>query len=245
MRSNLSFINVYKNPNTKSELVTQLLYGDTFKILNKKKYWIKIKNNSDNYKGYIIRKNFPTNQKYTHKIYCLSSKLYSKPSFKFKIKKKLSFGSKIKVTEKKGKFYKFDNLWIEKKNLKPKNYKTKNIFSFVRKFINVRYKWGGKFHEGIDCSALIQLLINFNNKYCPRDAKDQIKYFKKKVKLEKIKKNDLIFWKGHVAIVLNQKKLIHAYGPYKKVVIMPIKKTIQRIYKTANLKVTGIRRVDS
>ena len=47
MRSNQTFINVYKNPNTKSELVTQLLYGDTFKKLNKKKSWIKIKNNSD------------------------------------------------------------------------------------------------------------------------------------------------------------------------------------------------------
>ena len=70
------------------------------------------------------------------------------------------------------------------------------------------------------------MLINFNNKFCPRDTKDQIKYFKKKIKLYNIKKNDLIFWKGHVAIVLSKNKLIHAYGPLKKVVIMPIKKTI-------------------
>ena len=245
MKNNLPILNVYKEKTIKSEVVTQLLFGDTFKKIKQTKSWVKIKNNSDNYKGYIKNRNFPRDEKNTHKVFSLSSNLYSKPYKNYKIKKKLSFGSKIKVTEKKGKFYKFDNLWIEKKNLKPKNYKTKNIFSFVRKFINVKYKWGGKFHKGIDCSALIQLLINFNNKYCPRDAKDQIKYFKKNVKLEKIKKNELIFWKGHVAIVLNQKKLIHAYGPYKKVVIMPIKKTIQRIYKTANLKVTGIRRINS
>ena len=85
--------------------------------------------------------------------------------------------------------------------------------------------------------------MNFNNKFCPRDTKDQIKYFKKKISLRNIKKNDLIFWKGHVALALSKNKLIHAYGPYKKVVIMPIKKTIDRIYKTANLKVTGIRRI--
>ena len=85
--------------------------------------------------------------------------------------------------------------------------------------------------------------MNFNNKFCPRDTKDQIKYFKKKIKLHDIKKNDLIFWKGHVALALSKNKLIHVYGPYKKVVIMPIKKTIDRIYKTANLKVTGIRRI--
>ena len=70
-----------------------------------------------------------------------------------------------------------------------------------------------------------------------------MKYFTKKIELKNIRKNDLIFWKGHVAIVISKKKLIHAYGPFKKVVVMPIKKTIDRIYKTANLKITGIRRI--
>ena len=91
---------------------------------------------------------------------------------------------------------------------------------------------------------MIQLFLNFNNKFCPRDTKDQIKYFKKKVKLVNIKKNDLIFWKGHVALVMSKSTLIHGYGPLKKVVVMPIKKTIDRIYKTADLKVTGIRRIN-
>ena len=91
--------------------------------------------------------------------------------------------------------------------------------------------------------GLIQLFFNYNNKFCPRDAKDQIKYFKKKIKLKNIRKNDLIFWKGHVAVVISKNKLIHAYGPFKKVVVMPIKKTIDRIYKTAHLKIIGIRRI--
>ena len=97
--------------------------------------------------------------------------------------------------------------------------------------INIKYKWGGKHFTGVDCSGLIQLFLNFNNKYCPRDTKDQIKYFKKKIELRDIRKNDLIFWKGHVAIVISKSKLIHAYGPFKKVVVMSIKKTINRIYK--------------
>ena len=57
-----------------------------------------------------------------------------------------------------------------------------------------------------------------------------------------MKKNDLIFWRGHVAIVLSKNKLLHAYGPMKKVVEMNIKKTIARIKRTANLNVTSIRR---
>ena len=242
MRSDYPVINVYKKNNIKSGVVTQLLYGDTFKKIKKNGSWIKIKNDSDNYKGFIKKNLFSTKQKNTHKVYNLSAKLYSKPNTI--IKKKLSFGSKIRVLQEKNNFYKFDNLWIKKKDLKKINYKTKDVFKNIKKFINTKYKWGGKHYSGIDCSALVQLFVNFNNKFCPRDTKDQIKYFKKKIELKKIRKNDLIFWKGHVAVAISKLNLIHAYGPEKKTVLMPIKKTIDRIYKTANLKVIAIRRID-
>ena len=121
MRSNLSCINVYKKANIKSGIVTQLLYGDQFKVLERKKYWLKIKNELDNYKGYIKNNTFLTNQKSTHKINALSANLYIKPNLKNKIKKKLSFGSKIKIINENNNFCKFDNLWIKKNDLKKKN----------------------------------------------------------------------------------------------------------------------------
>ena len=243
MRSNLSVINVYKKKSIKSKLVTQLLYGESFKLIKKNGLWIKIKNDSDNYKGFIREKKFPIAQINTHKVCNLFACLYKKPNIKYKIKKKISFGSEVKVIKMKKNFYKFDNLWVKKKDLKPKKYKTKDLFKNIKKFINTRYIWGGKHYSGIDCSGLIQVLLNFNNRYCPRDSIDQIKYFKKKIKLENIRKNDLIFWKGHVAVAISKNRLIHAYGPLKKTTTMPIRKTIDRIYKTANLKVTGIRRI--
>ena len=244
MRSNFPIINVYNKKSIKSKLiVTQLLYGDSFKGIKKKGSWIKIKNNLDGYKGFIKKRNFPPAKKNTHKVYSLFANLYTKPNLKFKTKKKISFGSKIKITEKKNKFYKFDNFWIKKSDLKTCKYKTKNIFKDLDKFLGTKYVWGGKHFSGIDCSGLVQLFINFNNKYCPRDTKDQIKYFKKKIRLKNIQKNDLIFWKGHVAIAVSKQKLIHAYGPLRTTIKMPIKETIDRIYKTANLKVIGIRRI--
>ena len=99
MRSDYPVINVYKKNNIKSGVVTQLLYGDTFKKIKKNGSWIKIKNDSDNYKGFIKKKLFSTKQKNTHKVYNLSAKLYSKPNTI--IKKKLSFGSRIRVLQKK------------------------------------------------------------------------------------------------------------------------------------------------
>ena len=243
MRSNYPIISVYKKNNIKSEVVTQLLYGDTFKKIKKKGSWVKIKNDSDNYIGYIKNRKFPSKHKNTHKICSISASLYSKASDKHKIKNKLSFGSKIKVLEKKGNFYKFENYWIKKKNLKKINFTRKNTFQDINKFLNIKYKWGGKHFNGIDCSGLVQLCLNFNNQFCPRDTKDQIKYFKKKINLKNIKKNDLIFWKGHVAVAISKKKLIHAYGPFKKTVAMPIHKTLDRLYKTAKLKIISIKKI--
>jgi len=243
VRINSSFTNVYKNASEKSEVVTQLLYGDTFKKLKKINSWIKIKNNSDSYIGFIKVKKFLANQKNTHKVSNLFANLYFDSSIKKKTKKILSFGTRIRVVKIKGKFCKFDNFWIKKKDLKKIIYKSNNIFKDVSIFVNTKYKWGGKHYSGIDCSSLVQLFLNFNNKYCPRDSGGQMKYFKKKVKLNNIKKNDLIFWKRHVAIAISKKKLIHAYGPFKKTLVMSINETIDRIYKTANLKILAIRRV--
>ena len=240
--SNYNIINVYNKKSIKSGLVTQILYGEKFKIISKYRKWCKIKLRNDGYKGYIIKKKFIRKFKPTHKVCNLFAKLYSKPSFKSKIKKKLSFGSKIKIIEKKNNFYKFDNLWIKKNDLKRINYKTKNTFKNIKKFINIKYRWGGKHFTGVDCSGLVQLFFNFNNKFCPRDTKDQIKYFKKKIRLKNIRKNDLIFWKGHVAVAISRHNLIHSYGPIRRTSTMPINKTINKIYKTANLKVIGIKR---
>ena len=85
--------------------------------------------------------------------------------------------------------------------------------------------------------------FTFNNHYFPRDSRDQFKYLKKKVQRKNIKKNDLFFWKGNVAIAILKKKLIHAYGPFKKVIMMKIDATIKRIENTANLKLISIKRI--
>ena len=240
--NNFTVINLHKKPSTKSEVVTQMIYGDSFSISKKTRKWLKVKIKEDSYKGYILNKKFSNFIKPTHKINILKSKIYKFPN-KQKKTNELSFGSKIKVIDKKAKFFKFSKGWISKNDIKPISYKEKNPFRKIDIFKNIKYTWGGKSFKGIDCSALIQVFLNFNNKFCPRDAKDQVKYFKKNVKLNKIKKNDIIFWKGHVALALSNKKLIHAYGPMKKTVIMGINQTIKRIDRTAKLKVIGIKRL--
>jgi cell wall-associated NlpC family hydrolase len=236
---NRQFSNIYKRSSRFSEVTSQILYGEKFKILSKNKDWIKIKSLFDNYVGYIKNEKYVKNYKPTHKVYNLKAAIFSKPNNK--TKNFLPFASKFSIIHENKKFIQFDkNKWLEKKNIKKISHKEKNFIKILRLFLKTKYVWGGRTYNGIDCSALLQLYYYYNSSFYPRDTKDQIKYSKKKTDKEIFKKGDIIFWKGHVAICINSKELIHAYSPEKKVLSMSIIKTIDRIKKTANLTVKKI-----
>ena len=231
--------NIYKKPNAFSEVTSQILYGEKFKIISKNKNWIKIKVSFDNYTGYIKNKYYTKDHQPTHKIFTLKANIYNKQ--KNKTKNFLPFASRISMIDENKKFIEFEkNKWIKKNNIKKINHIEKDYLKVLKMFLKIKYLWGGKTYRGIDCSAILQLFFYYNNKFYPRDTKDQIKYSAKKNKSKVFKKGDIIFWKGHVAVCINAQKLIHAYGPEKKVLIMNIKETINRIERTAKLTVKKI-----
>ena len=237
-----NFSNIYKKPSKKSEVTSQIIYGEEFKILSKNKSWIKIKTLFDNYKGFIINSKYVEKFSPNYKVSSLKAKIYKKPGIK--TNSWLPLASKLSVLEQKKNYVQIEkSKWIKKIDIKKLNHKDKNYIKIFKKFLNVKYVWGGKTFKGIDCSALLQIFFSYNNSFYPRDTKDQIKYTKKNLKKRKFKKGDIIFWKGHVAMCLNSKQLIHAYGPEKKVIIMPIIETINRIKRTTKLKVKKISKI--
>ena len=238
-----NFSNIYKKPSQLSEVTSQIIYGEKFKILSRNRNWIKIKTLFDNYVGYIKNSKYVKKFKPKYKVSNLKARIYKKPGIN--TNNCLPFGSKLSIVDENKNYIKIEkNKWIKKKDIKKINHKERNFIKIFKKFLDVKYVWGGKTYKGIDCSALLQMFFNYNNSFYPRDTKDQIKYSKKKFEIVKLKKGNIIFWKGHVAICLNSKRLIHAYGPEKKVVIMPIIETINRIKKTANLKVKKITKIN-
>jgi len=240
---NKPYINLYEFGSLRSKISSQILYGEKFKILDKKKKFLKIKTHYDNYIGYTKLSKFTKDFKETNKVSVLKSRIFTSPNNlkKSKTKKFLPFASKIQIIKKKNNFVMFEkNKWLRAKDINPINQKNKNILKILKLFLNCKYKWGGKTFNGIDCSALIQLIYKFNNKFFPRDTVDQIKFKKGNKKKIKFRLGDIIYWKGHVAICISSKKLIHAYGPKKKVLVMEINKTIKLIEKTAKLKVKKI-----
>ena len=238
-----TFINLYDRPSRNSKIASQILYGENFKILKKEKNFIKIRTRYDNYIGFIKPTKYSPKFVGTHKIAVLKSRIFKYPKNlnKFKSENFLSFSSKIQILKKKNNFVMIDkNKWLFAKDIAQIDKKEKNFIKILKLFLNCKYKWGGKTYKGIDCSALIQIFYKFNNIFFPRDTIDQVKYKKRNITKKSFKAGQIIYWKGHVAICINSKKLIHAYGPKKKVLIMPIKKTIKLIKETAGLKVKKI-----
>tara|TARA_B110000027_G_scaffold17977_1_gene18529 strand:- start:177 stop:923 length:747 start_codon:yes stop_codon:yes gene_type:complete len=234
-----SLSNIHKKPSKISEVTSQIIYGEKFNILSKNKNWLKIKTSFDNYIGYIKNENYINNFKPTHKISILKAEIFNKT--KKKTKYFLTFASKISIIQENKKFIEFEkNKWVKKTDIKKIDHIEKNYLKILKLFLDTKYVWGGKTYKGIDCSAILQLIFYYNNKFFPRDTIDQIRYSKKTIREKIFKKGDVIFWKGHVAICINSQKLIHAYGPEKKVLLMSIKKTINKIEKTTKLIIKKI-----
>jgi hypothetical protein len=243
---NKSVANVYFKPSSNSEVVSQILYGEKFKILLKRKKYLKIKTHYDNYIGYIKKDKFLENFKPSHKVSKIKSRIFFKKGKRFLSSNHyLYYGSGVFIRNENKKYIEFEkNKWIKKSDIKNIDHYEKNYIKVFKFFLNTKYLWGGKTCVGIDCSALIQIYFYYNRIFFPRDTKDQIRFCKRKRGKNRLK-GDIVFWKGHVGICLNKSRFIHAYGPKKKVLIMPTVQTIKLIDKTANLKVKKVSNISN
>ena len=243
---NKSLANVYFKPSSNSEVVSQILYGEKFKILLKRKKYIKIKTHYDKYIGYIKKDKFLENFKPSYKISKIKSRIFFKKGKRFLSSNHyLYYGSGVCIRNENKKYIEFEkNKWIKKSDIKNIDHYEKNYIKVLKFFLNTKYLWGGKTCVGIDCSALIQIYFYYNRIFFPRDTKDQIRFCKRKRGKNRLK-GDILFWKGHVGICLNKSRFIHAYGPKKKVIIMPTIQTIKLIDKTANLKVKKVSNISN
>ena len=204
MINKYSSINIYESRKKNSKLSSQILYGEKFSIIKKYRYFYKIKTDYDKYVGFIKKRKFEQFAfKPSHKVSSLKASVFSKPIKSSRIKMKLSFSSLLQVKSSNKEFFNFGNNWIQKSDVVPINYK-ENIFKRIKIFRNVKYKWGGKKFDGIDCSGLVQLFYKFNNLYCPRDTGPKFKYFKK---FKLIKKKCYYFLERPCCYMFIQKKI--------------------------------------
>jgi hypothetical protein len=127
-------------------------------------------------------------------------------------------------------------------HLTPLAVKQPDFVTVAESLLGAPYLWGGKSSLGVDCSGLVQIALQAAGVPCPRDTYMQETALGKTSSLDDLKRGDLIFWKGHVAIARDAKTIIHANGHHMMVAVEPVAEALARI-KVADSDVTSIRRI--
>lgn len=217
--SEIAVIPVRKDPGERSELVTQLLFGDTFYINEEKSAWLFIKSYSDNYEGWVNKdsitflseKDFESINK-SQKL--VTNRLHTKVLFKNKNETvNLPFGSTLPNYNSSNKHFTIS----DKEYVLVDDYiANTDIEKLSKQFLNSPYLWGGKNPYGIDCSGFSQLIYKSLGINIPRDASQQVKYGKTVNFINDTQTGDLAFFDNqegiitHVGIILNEKEIIHS-----------------------------------
>jgi cell wall-associated NlpC family hydrolase len=216
-----------EQPRTISKQDSQLLYGEQFLVEESHGAYVYGHSTTDSYKGYIEReqliKDAPAS---THFVQIRATHLYPEPSFKSRPFMPLSFLSRLTSTEKtENNFTQLDDgNWVFSDHIAPiENFKMKNdLADTANMFIGTPYLYGGRSEVGIDCSGLVQLCIYAGGYDCPpRDACDQEDSFGKPV-TRNLQRNDVVYFKGHVGIMVDEKNIINATARHMTTLIEPL-----------------------
>jgi cell wall-associated NlpC family hydrolase len=181
----------------------------------------------------------------THRVAEVRTFLYPGPSLKLPIRGWLSLGAEVAVAETRGDYCHVPGAgWLFTRHLAPLDAAPEPDFVAVaERFLETPYLWGGVTSLGLDCSGLVRAAMHAAGRACPRDTDMQEAFFETAVpEGAPLQRGDLVFWKGHVGIMQDETRLLHANGFHMKVASEPFETARARILEKSFGPVTSIRR---
>lgn len=188
----------------KSEIVTEILFGESFDVLEVQKNWTKIKMHFDGYEGWMDTKQYRAiseNDLQSRKVTTITEAFSSVMMNDGRTL--LSMGSEVEFPA------------VASRRSHDMR---ESIALTAQEFLNVPYLWGGKSFFGVDCSGFTQLVFKIHNVKLPRDAYQQAETGEALTFVEEAQPGDLAFFENsegriiHVGIMLQDQKIIHASG---------------------------------
>jgi len=232
-------------PSPDAALDTEALKGERIAVYEiDDEGWARGRLETDGYVGYLpaaaLARPGPAP---THKVAALRTLVFPGPSIKLPPVEALSLGCRLAITRIEPPFaVTASGSYVPARHLATLDANERDFVAVAERFLDVPYLWGGKTSLGLDCSGLVQVSLAACGIASPRDSAVQERALGKPLaSVSDMRRGDLVFWKGHVAIVRDEASLIHANAFHMAVAIEPIGEAIARI-RAAGSEVTSVRR---
>jgi cell wall-associated NlpC family hydrolase len=237
----LPLVPLWKDESEKAQ-ETQVLYGESFEPLERHNNHAKVRLVRDGYEGYIRISALTTHFTPTHKVIKQGANCHAAPSVKSPTLFTLPFGAQVKIVQEEGDYAQLhSSQWVYTNALTPINIHETDPVSVALRFLGTPYQWGGRSSFGIDCSGLMQTAFHACGIDFPRDSNPQEKMgMAINTPLER---GDLVFWQGHVGMMVNAHALLHANAYSMDVTCEELSLARARILHRGGGDIRSLRRV--
>ena len=226
-------------PSDTSPLETECLFGEKVEIIDESLDWFFCRLNTDNYCGWVKKKDLGKLVNPTHRVLAPRSFVYVDKNLKSNCLLYLPLGSKLLVNNIESEWAQVSLQtketeigYVPSCHIVSLNHKVRDWVSIAELLVGTPYKWGGRDTIGIDCSALLQLSYQTYGKDIPRNTSEQIKLKNNNIRdIDDLKRGCVVFWEGHVGIMVNQLNCVHANAFHMQTKIEPLSNIIKRMGK--------------
>jgi cell wall-associated NlpC family hydrolase len=240
-----SHVPLKKFPCLEAGVETEALRGEVFNVYEEQNGWLFGQLEQDNYVGWVLGQGLvKAVSAATHKVKVPRTFTYPAANMKLPYMGALSMGCAVQIVDIKGGFactalgeYIWAAHLCEISVIEP------DFVGVAEQFLHVPYLWGGKTSLGLDCSGLVQISLQAAVIEAPRDSDMQFNELGVSVELNDVQRGDLVFWKGHVGIMIDSSTLLHANGHHMMVVKESFAGAVARIKEKSFGEVIGVKRM--